>query len=176
MFPKAHATAYVMMAYRIAYFKVHHPKAFYASYFTVRADDFDVEIIDGGKNLIKEKLSILEQKSNTITTKEKSLQTILEMAYEMYLRGFTFEKMDLYKSDAVKFLITDTGLLPPFVSLAGLGRGAAFYLARVRNERPFSSVDDLRLRAKVSKPVIELLKTMNCLDGLDDTDQICLFS
>lgn len=176
MFPKAHAVAYVMMAFRIAYCKVHYPLAFYASYFTVRATDFDADLIVKGAKVLKEELTALEEKGNTLSVKEKSIQTIVEMAHEMYLRGFIFHRVDLYKSDATKFQILDNGLLPPLASLQGVGVSAAHNIVAARQNRHFSSIDDLRSRSRVSKTVIEILKNHGCLDGMDDTDQIRLFA
>ncbi|WP_371371220.1 PolC-type DNA polymerase III [Sporomusa aerivorans] len=175
MFPKAHAVAYVMMAFRIAYCKIHHPLAFYASYFTVRANDFDADLIIKGSKVLKTEISSLEEKGNAMTAKEKSIHTILEMAYEMYLRGFVFHRVDLYKSDAEKFQIVDNGLLPPLASLQGLGASAAQNIVAARANKYFSSIEDLRSRSRVSKTVIDILKNHGCLDGLDDTDQIQLF-
>ncbi|QDR80535.1 PolC-type DNA polymerase III [Sporomusa termitida] len=176
MFPKAHAVAYVMMAFRIAYCKVHHPLAFYAAYFTVRANDFDADLIIRGEKALKAELVILEEKGNTLSVKEKSIQTILEMAHEMYLRGFVFHRVDLYKSDATKFQIVDNGLLPPLGSLQGLGESAAHNIVAARQNKPFSSIEDIRSRSRVSKTVIDILKNHGCLAGLDDTDQIMLFA
>lgn len=176
MFPKAHAVAYVMMAFRIAYCKIHHPKAFYASYFSVRATDFDADLIVQGEQTLRRKLQEFDSKGNTVTAKEKSLQTIIEMALEFYLRGFTFEKVDLYASDATKFLIKANGLLPPLASLQGLGDTAAQNIVLARTGKAFSSVEDLRTRARVSKTVIDILKDHGCLDTLPETDQMMLFA
>lgn len=176
MFPKAHAVAYVMMAFRIAYCKVHYPLAFYAAYFTVRATDFDADLVVKGAKVLKDELIVLEEKGNTISTKEKSIQTILEMAHELYLRGFVFHRVDLYNSAAEKFQIVDNGLLPPLASLQGLGVSAAHNIVAARQDKDFSSIEDLRLRSKVSKTVIDILKNHGCLEGMDDTDQIRLFA
>ncbi|WP_094607569.1 DNA polymerase III PolC-type [Sporomusa silvacetica DSM 10669] len=176
MFPKAHAVAYVMMAFRIAYCKVHHPLAFYAAYCTVRATDFDADLIVKGAKVLKDELVILEEKGNTLSTKEKSIQTILEIAHEMYLRGYVFHRVDLYKSDAEKFLIVDNGLLPPIGSLQGVGVSAAHNIVAARQNKDFSSIEDLRSRSRVSKTVIDILKNHGCLAGLDDSDQIQLFA
>lgn len=176
MFPKAHAVAYVMMAFRIAYCKIHYPLAFYASYFTVRATEFDADLVVKGVKAVKAELAALEEKGNTMTAKEKSTHTILEMAYEMYLRGFSFKHVDLYKSDATKFQILDNSLLPPLGSLQGVGESAAQNIVAARKDKPFSSIEDLRSRSRVSKTVIDILKKHGCLDGLDDTDQIRLFA
>lgn len=176
MFPKAHAVAYVMMAFRIAYFKVHYPKAFYAAYFTVRATEFDADLIVQGERVIRNKLKEFEMKGNSITAKEKNLLTILEMSLEMYLRGFKFSHVDLYNSDATKFIITDEGLLPPLAALQGLGDNAAKNIVTAREEKPFSSIEDLKNRAHVSKTVIEILKNHGCLSKLPETDQLELFA
>jgi DNA polymerase-3 subunit alpha (Gram-positive type) len=177
MFPKAHAVAYVMMAFRIAYCKVNHPLAFYASYFTVRATDFDADLIVGAsESFLRAKLKEFEQKGNSLTAKEKSQLTILEMALEMNLRGFRFHKIDIYQSDSERFLLCDDGLLPPIGSLQGVGVSAAHNLVQSRQDKLFSSVEDLRVRSRVSKTVIEMLEKHGCLDGLPPTDQMLLFA
>lgn len=176
MFPKAHAVAYVMMAYRIAYCKVHYPLAFYAAYFTVRATEFDAEIVAAGPVAVRKKLNDFEQKGNTLSVKEKSMQTILEIALEMYLRGYQFHKIDLYKSDAAKFVIVEDGLLPPLAGLQGLGTNAAISMVKARAERSFSSIEDLRNRSHISKTIIEILRVHGCLTGMSETDQMMLFA
>lgn len=176
MFPKAHAVAYVMMAFRIAWFKVHYPLAFYASYFTVRATEFDADLIVQGENVLRAKLLEFEQKGNSLTAKEKNLQTILEMALEMYLRGFVFHKVDLYRSDASKFIIINNGLLPPFAALQGVGDTAARNITEARNGQGFLSIEDLRNRARISKTVIDILRNHGCLEELPEDDQIMLFA
>lgn len=177
MFPKAHAVAYVMMAFRIAYFKVYYPAAYYASFFSVRADEFDADIIVGGINTIKRKMEELHQKGNKATQKEDKIYTILEVALEMYLRGINLQRVDLSTSDSRRFLILDNGktLLPPLVSLQGLGQAAALGICRAREERPFSSIEDLRIRAKISKTVLEVLQKHGCFSVLPGDDQISLF-
>lgn len=175
MFPKAHAVAYVIMAFRIAYFKVHYPEAFYATYFTVRADDFNLDIVLKGKDSIKNAIKEIEAKGNNASPKEKSLLTVLEVALEMYLRGFKFINVDLYKSDAVKFFITEEGLLPPLNSLEGVGIQAAKTIAQERENGKFLSVEDFRNRTKVSKTVIEILKQYGCLTDLPESNQLSLF-
>lgn len=177
MFPKAHAVAYVMMAVRIAYCKVHYPLPFYASYFTVRATEVDADLIVKGEAPIRQKLAELEQKANnTLTAKEKGVQTILEMALEMYLRGYRFHRVDLYKSDATRFLIEGDGLLPPLAALEGVGDTAAKNIVQARAVKPFSSIEDLRQRSRISKTVIEILSGHGCLDDLPDDNQLLLFA
>lgn len=176
MFPKAHAVAYVLMAYRIAYCKIHYPLAFYAAYFSIRADEFDAEIITKGKEVIKTNIRIIEQKGNEASMKEKSLLTILELALEMLMRGYSFQKIDLYRSDSSKFLIEDNSLLPPLSALQGVGINAAINIANARSAGEFSSKEDISTRAKVSKTVIEKLTEHGSLDDLPDTNQLTLFA
>lgn len=176
MFPKAHAVAYVMMAFRIAWFKVHYPLAFYASYFTVRATEFDANIVTRGETAIRTKITEIEQKGNNVAPKEKGLLTILEMALEMNLRGLHFHKVDLYRSDATQFLLVGDGLLPPLAALEGLGNNAANNIVQARSERLFSSIEDIRTRGRASKTVIDILKDHGCIDNLPETDQMMLFA
>jgi DNA polymerase-3 subunit alpha (Gram-positive type) len=176
MFPKAHAVAYVIMAFRIAYFKVHHPLAFYTTYFTVRADDFDSELIIKGKEEILKKIKEIERKGNTLTQKEKNLLTILEVSLEMNMRGFNFCPIDLYESDPFEFKITSRGLLPPLNSLQGLGNIAAQNISLARSTQDFISIEDLQKRGKLSKTVIEILQRSNCLNQLPERNQLTLFN
>ncbi len=174
MFPKAHAAAYVMMALRIAYFKVHHPLAFYAAYFTVRAGDFDADLVMAGPRRCRQEIERLEAKGNDATAKEKGTVTVLEVVLEAMARGVRFLPVDLYKSDAVRFLIEGDALRCPLESLEGVGQAAAQAIAAAR-ERPFTSIEDLQNRAKVTKTVIEALRAHGALDGLPETDQMTLF-
>ncbi|OEF98788.1 PolC-type DNA polymerase III [Desulfuribacillus alkaliarsenatis] len=175
MFPKAHAVAYVLMAVRIAYFKVHHPLAFYATYFTVRADDFDIDIMIQGKDAIKAKIKEIQDKGNEASTKEKNLCTVLEVAYEMTLRGYVFHHIQLYRSDATRFIIHENGLIPPFSSLAGVGKAAAQGIAAASESGTILSIEDLQEKSKISKTVLELLKERGCLKDLPNTNQLQLF-
>ncbi|HZK34435.1 MAG TPA: PolC-type DNA polymerase III, partial [Bacillota bacterium] len=175
MFPKAHASAYVLMAFRIAYFKVHYPEAFYATYFTVRADDFDAALIISGQSAIKTRIKYLGDQGNKLTAKERNLQTILEVVVEMYARGYKFAPIDLYKSSASKFLLTDDGILPSLNALQGVGVNAANSIVKARQVGDFISVEDLRERARVTKTVIEALKLNNVLADLPEASQISLF-
>ncbi|MCX7923897.1 MAG: PolC-type DNA polymerase III [Clostridia bacterium] len=175
MFPKAHAAAYVMMAFRIAWFKVYYPEAFYVTYFTVRADDFDAELMTNGQDKVRNKIKEYEQKGNNITQKEKNVLTILEVANEMYARGIKFLPVDLYQSDAVKFQITPQGIRPPLNALQGLGSAAAQNIVEARKGGEFLSIDELRIKAKVSKTVIEILQKNGCLDGMPESNQLLLF-
>lgn len=180
MFPKAHAVAYVMMAFRIAYFKLYYPEAFYASYFTVRADEFDAELMlkgagEIGAGEIYELLQELKKKGNEASAREKNLYTILELVREALLRGIRFLPVDLYLSDPTRFLTTPEGLRAPLVSLPGLGENAALCLDRARREEGFFSVEDLKTRAHLSSAVIEVLKKNGCLEGLPEKNQLTLF-
>ncbi|HUX47322.1 MAG TPA: PolC-type DNA polymerase III [Desulfosporosinus sp.] len=171
MFPKAHAVAYVTMAFRIAWFKLYYPEAFYATFFTVRADEFDIEVVIQGKEACRQAIEEIERKGKEATAKEKNMVTILELAVEMYSRGVTLRKVDLWESVATDFLLTPTGLLPPFTSVQGLGETAARNIVTLREEEGIKSVEDLKL----SKSIIEVLKAHGCFEGLAETNQFSLF-
>ncbi|WP_010630920.1 PolC-type DNA polymerase III [Sporolactobacillus vineae] len=175
MFPKAHATAYVLMAFRIAYFKVHYPILFYATYFSVRADDFDVDVMHQGPDRIREKLDEIDQKGNDALPKEKSLLTVLEVALEMCERGFSFQTVDLYRSDATRFLVDGKSLIPPFNAIPGIGTNAAKSIAAARDQGEFLSKEDLQKRSKISKTILEYLDDQGCLEGMPDSNQLSLF-
>ncbi|MGI6085328.1 MAG: PolC-type DNA polymerase III [Acetivibrionales bacterium] len=176
MFPKAHAAAYVMMAFRIAWFKVYYPKEFYATYFSVRADSFDANIISRGLDSVVKAIEEIEQKGKAATNKEKDLLIVLEVAREMYARGIKCLPVDLYKSDTTRFLITDQGILPPFTALQGLGAAAANNIVEARkNNGEFISVEDLKMKSGISKAVIEILDAHGCLEGLAESSQLTLF-
>ncbi|MPM97676.1 DNA polymerase III PolC-type [bioreactor metagenome] len=175
MFPKGHAVAYVTMAVRIAYFKVYYPKAYYATYFTVRADDFDGEIVIKGEEAIKAKMDELNALGNNIATKEKGLLTILELSYEMYKRGIKFLPVDIYKSEATKFTIEGDFIRIPLSGLQGVGVNAAKAIAEERQNGEFISKEDLRNRSKVTKTVIEALGNHGALGDLPETNQLSLF-
>lgn len=175
MFPKAHAVAYVTMSFRIAYYKVHHPEAFYATYFTTKAEDFDVELIIKGMEEVKSAISELEKKGIQTTAKEKNLLTILEVVLEMFMRGIKLMPIDLYNSDADKFLIKEGQLLPPLKSLQGVGENAAKNIVKARDEGNFLSIENFRQRTKTSKTVIEKLVNHGCLQDLPDTNQLSFF-
>ncbi|MFD3445501.1 PolC-type DNA polymerase III [Microbacteriaceae bacterium 4G12] len=175
MFPKAHAAAYVLMAVRIAYFKVHLPLLYYAAYFTVRADDFDLDAMTRGSNAIRAKMEEIIQKGLDAAPKEKSLLTVLEMALEMCERGFSFSKVDLYRSHATDFIIDGTMLIPPFNAIPGLGTNAALNIVKAREDGEFLSKEDLQQRSKISKTILEYLDSQGCLGSLPDQNQLSLF-
>ncbi|RBP95284.1 DNA polymerase-3 subunit alpha (Gram-positive type) [Cytobacillus firmus] len=175
MFPKAHAAAYVLMAVRIAYFKVHHPLLYYAAYFTVRAEDFDVDAMVKGSHAIRALIEEINAKGLDASTKEKNLLTVMELALEMNERGFNFQKVDLYRSSANEFIIDGNSLIPPFNSIPGLGTNAAFNIVKAREEGEFLSKEDLQQRGKVSKTIIEYLDNHGCLESLPEQNQLSLF-
>ena len=177
LFPKAHAVAYVMMAFRIAWFKVHHPLAFYAAFFSIRAKAFDATCMCMGMDVCKAKMKEIESKEKPTPVEEDTLVT-LEVVYEFYLRGFTFEHMDLYRSHAINFLpdMEKGTLLPPFTSIPGLGETAALSIMEQRQGKRFISIEEFSAACpKVSKTHIEQLKAVGALDGMPDTSQITLF-
>ena len=173
MFPKAHAAAYVMMAFRIAWFKVHIPQAYYAAYFTIRAKAFDAEFMINGKEVVKEKIKEIDMLGNDATNKDKDMYDDLELVLEMYERGFKFLPIDLYKSHSTQFKLEEDGIRPPLNSISGMGTVAAegVYNA-AHGEEELKSIDDLRKSAKIGNAAIELLKKFGCLKGLPESDQL----
>ncbi|WP_307356071.1 PolC-type DNA polymerase III [Hathewaya limosa] len=176
MFPKGHAVAYVMMAIRIAYFKVHYPKAYYATYFTVRGGDFDGDLIIKGDEVILNKMNELYAQGNNITVKDKGLLTILELCHEMFVRGMKFLPVDIYKSNATKFKVEGDYIRMPLSALQGVGENAAKSIELVREDGEFISKEDLRIRSKVTKTVIEALDLHGCLKNLPETNQLSFFT
>ena len=175
LFPKAHAVAYVMMAFRIAWFKVHRPLAFYATFFTVRAKAFDAEYCCAGIDAVKRKIREIENNKDA-TAVEQNLMVTLEVCYEFYLRGFHFDTISIYESQATAFKITDNGLLPPFISVRGLGETAAQDTVEKRKGKTFISVEEFSTCcSKLSKTHIEQLKALGAFAGMADTSQITLF-
>lgn len=176
MFPKGHAVAYVMMAVRIAYFKVYYPTAYYATYFSVRASDFDAETVFKGEEAILNKIDEINSLGNNVTQKDKGLLTVLEICHEMNLRGIKFLKADLYKSNASKFLIEEEGIRIPLSAIQGVGENAAKNIVEAREEGEFISKEDLNKRGKATKTVIENLENHGCLRGLPESNQLSLFN
>lgn len=175
MFPKAHAAAYVISAVRTAYFKLYHPIEFYATYFSVRGEDFDIELCCQGYEAIYRKIEEIEQKGFQALPKEKAMLSILEMALEMSARGFHFKPIDLYRSDATKFTVDGDSLIPPFSALAGIGENAAKNIAAAKEQGEFLSIEDFQQKSKASKTIVELLGTMGCFRGLPESNQLSLF-
>lgn len=176
MFPKAHAAAYVMMAFRIAYFKINYPEAYYATYFTVRAcDDFDYSCMCKGMDVAKAAMREIHAKGMEATAKDKAKMTVLELIVEFYARGFKFLPIDLYKSDSRKFIVTEEGLIPPFNSLQGLGTNAAQSIVDGRATGEFHTIEELKERTSLGRSLIDLLKENGVLNGIPETNQLSLF-
>ena len=177
LFPKAHAVAYVMMAFRIAWFKVYHPLAFYAAYFYRRSQKggFDANLMTCGLEGVVANIKAIDG-NEAATDKDEDLLTTLEVAYEFYLRGLEFLPIDLYKSHATQFLIEDGKLRPPFVAISGLGENAALNLMEGRAGKQFISIEEVSLACpKVSKTHIQMLKDAGAFGNLPDTSQVSLF-
>ncbi|MDP3385805.1 MAG: PolC-type DNA polymerase III, partial [Eubacteriales bacterium] len=175
MFPKAHAVAYVTMSVKIAYYKVHFPLAFYAAYFTMKAPDFDADLILKGEGHVQNVIKEINGRENK-SQKDKNSIVVLEVALEMFKRGYEILPVDLYLSDHKEFRIKDDKLLPPLISLEGVGETAAANIQTERELSPFISVEDLMKRAKVNKTSIEVFKAHGCLEGLNESNQISLFN
>lgn len=175
MFPKAHAAAYVMMAYRIAYFKVYYPMAYYTAFFSIRASNFDYELMCKGKEAIDYHIKDFKNRFNELTKKEKDMIKDMKIVQEMYARGYDFEHIDIYKVNADRFQIIDGKIMPSLAAINGMGEKAAENIVEARKDGEFISIEDFRTRTKVSKTLIDLLKTNHILDGLPETNQISLF-
>ena len=165
-----------MMSFRLAYCKVHYPEAFYATYFTTKAEDFDADLIVKGLPAIKARIQEIESLGNDATAKEKNMLTVLEVALEMYARGIKILPVDIYKSDASKFKVAgEKLLLPPMIALQGVGENAAINIQKERENGEFISKEELRKRTKISKTVIETLTNHGSLDNMSDENQLSLF-
>jgi len=175
MFPKAHAAAYVMMSFRIAWYKVYYPLEFYATSFTIKVMDFDALYMINGTDKAKNRMQELTSPSTEHTTKDEDQVKVLELVIEMYARKIKFLPIDIYKSEAKKFLPTPNGILPPLCSLQGLGETAAFNLVESRSGGEFLSVEDLKNRAKLNKSVIEGMQQAGCLMHMPLSNQLSLF-
>ncbi len=174
MFPKGHAVAYVTMALRVAWFKVHHPLAYYCAYFTVRGDGFDATTMILSPDAARKKINEIRTMDKP-TARDKDTATCLELVLEMNLRGIKFLPVDLYKSDVRRFLIEDGNIRCPFISLPGLGESVAVTIAEAREEGQFLSVEDLKKRGKAGSAVVDMLRAHGALDGLTETNQISMF-
>ncbi|MFC4598980.1 PolC-type DNA polymerase III [Cohnella hongkongensis] len=175
MFPKAHAAAYVISAVRTAFFKLYYPIEFYATYFSVRAGDFDVELFCQGYDAILKTLIEIEEKGFQATTKEKNMISILEMGLEMTARGFKFKSVDLYRSEATRFIVDGDSLIPPFGAIPGVGENAARNIAASREEGDFLSIEDFQQRSRASKTIVEVLAGLGAFRGLPESNQLMLF-
>ena len=175
MFPKAHAAAYVMMAYRIAYCKVNYPLAYYAAYFSIRANAFSYEIMCQGKEKLEYYLRDYKKRSDSLSKKEQDVLKDMKIVQEMYARGFEFLPLDIYRAKADKFQIIDGKLMPPLSSIEGMGDKAAEAVEAAAADGPYLSKDDFRQRTKVSKTVIEFMAGLGLFGNLPETNQLSLF-
>jgi DNA polymerase-3 subunit alpha (Gram-positive type) len=175
MFPKAHAVAYVMLSFRIAYFKLNYPLAFYATHFTIKLNDFNGEIILKGPKAVKAKIEEIDSQEN-LTAKDKGERAVLRVALEMYSRGFEFLKPDIYKSKASKFTIEDGKIRMPFRAISGVGENCAIKIEDEASKDKFLSIEDFSKRTGAGKSVITILKNNGILTNLDETNQISLFN
>ena len=176
MFPKAHATAYVTSAFRIAYYKVHYPSYFYASWFSTKATDFDIETMIKGYDAIKNKVIEITNKGFDASNKESGILECLKLALEMTARGLKFKNVDLLKSKATTFDLDEEGnLIPPFSTIDGLGDTVAKTIVEEREKGAFLSIEDLQKRGRISSTLLDKMRSMHILDGLDESSQLSLF-
>ena len=175
MFPKAHAAAYVMSAIRLGWYKVHQPIAFYCAMLTVAPGGFDAEIVMGGKRKVMQTIEAIEKMGKDATPKEQASIPVLQLVNEMFARGLKFLPINIIKSEASAFVPEDGKIRMPFSALGGLGENAAANIVAARNEEPFFSVEDLQIRAKLTKSVVDVLRNSGALEGLDETDQLTFF-
>ncbi len=176
MFPKAHAVAYVINAFRLAYYKVHKPAVYYAAQFSAEYDDFDINSMIKGYEAVKQRIIEINEKGYDATNKESSVLECLKVAIEALARNVKFKPIDLYKSHYHDFVIDDDGnLIPPFRAIDGLGEVVAKKIVEEREKQPFISIEDLQKRAKLSSTLVEKIRSMGILDGMDESSQLSLF-
>lgn len=177
MFPKAHAAAYVMMAWRIAYCKINYPLAYYCAFFSIRAKAFSYEIMCMGQSRLEAAMDEYEERSKTekMSPKDNDSYRDMRIVQEMYARGFVFEKIDLYKAKATTFQIIDGKIMPAFSAIDGLGETVAVQIEDEAKQGPFISKDDLRQRAKVPQTIVETMSRLGILEGLPESNQLSLF-
>jgi DNA polymerase-3 subunit alpha (Gram-positive type) len=175
MFPKAHAAAYVMMAWRIAYCKIYYPLAYYAAYFSIRATSFNYELMAMGKERLKYHMDDYKRRKDALTKAEQDVLKDMKIVQEMYARGFDFVPIDIYKAKAYRFQIIDGKLMAALNTIDGLGGKAAEGVEEAAKDGPFLSKEDFRNRSKVSKNVVSLMSDLGILSGLPETNQLSLF-
>ena len=176
MFSKAHAAAYILMALRVAWFKVYYPEIYYAAYFSVRADKVDLEAMSRGKNTVVALINRIKEKGTAATKLEKDLQTYMELVNEAIERGINFKMVDINESEATTYKIVDKHtILAPFNAVDGLGDSAAKQIVAARSEAPFLSKEDLQVRGKVSQKIMDFFENNNVLEGMPDQNQLSLF-
>ena len=175
MFPKAHAAAYVMMAWRIAYCKVFYPLAYYAAYFSIRANAFNYELMCMGKEKLEVYMHDYEKRMDTLSNKEQDTYKDMRLVQEMYARGFEFMPIDVFKAHPNRFQIMDGKLMPALNTIEGLGDNAAVSIAEAAKDGPFLSKDDFRERTHVSKGVVDLMADLGLLGDIPESNQLSLF-
>lgn len=175
MFPKAHAAAYVLMSYRVAYFKVHYPLAYYAAYFTSKAKDFNAQIALEGLTRVKQELKLIKEKGNDVTAKERGSLTVLEVLKEAFQRKISFVPVDIYHSEPRHFVVAENSLRPPLICLEGLGENCAQKIVKARTDKEFSSIQDFVSRTQANKNVVLALKKHGALTDLPENNQPSLF-
>ena len=175
MFPKAHAAAYVMMAWRIAYCKINYPLAYYASYFSIRASAFSYEIMCQGQKHLEDVMKDYKSRSDSLSKKEQDTMKDMKIVQEMYARGFEFEPIDIFRAHSRNFQIFDGKIMPSLSSIDGLGEKAADAIVEAAKDGPFLSKDDFRMRTKASKTIIDLMSDLGILGDLPESNQISLF-
>lgn len=182
MFPKAHAVAYVMMAVRIAWFKVHMPVYYYCMFFSIRCDAYDISTMIAGEEAIRQRMSDIkrarEDKTQKVSDKENAIYDTLELALEMSLRGFRFSNLSINRSAATEFTVDpedEKAIIPPFTSLDGLGANVGKSIVEAREQRAFLSKEDLLKRTQLSKTLADKLDQMGAMEGLDEENQMRLF-
>ena len=175
MFPKAHAAAYVMMAWRIAYCKVFYPLAYYAAFFSIRASAFSYEIMCLGREKLEYHLADYKKRADTLSKKEQDTLRDMRIVQEMYARGFDFTPIDIYRALPDRFQIIDGKLMPALNTIEGMGDNAAIAVAEAAKDGKFLSKDDFRQRTKVSKTIIDLMDSLGLLGDLPESNQISIF-
>ena len=175
MFPKAHAAAYVMMSWRIAYCKIFYPLAYYAAYFSIMGNGFSYALMGRGREILTREMDALRRKGENKTDREKDIFRDMRIVEELYARGFEFLPIDIYKSKGTKFIVEDGKLRPCFTSIEGLGESVAEQMEKAAQEGPFVSKEDFRNRCKVSKTLCDMMDELGILEGIPDTDQLSIF-
>ena len=175
MFPRAHAVAYTMMSFRLAWYKVYYPAEFYAAYLSTKVGDFDDQTIMKGKEAIMHRINLIDMKGTNATAKEKSDYIVLEVAYEVYCRGLEFLPPTLDHSEALKFTVKDGKLVMPFAAINGIGESAAISLVEEYRKKPFDTLEEVMKRTKLNKTTMNYLKEYGVFDGLSETDQLSMF-
>ncbi|MDL2235877.1 hypothetical protein LJC07_07010, partial [Christensenellaceae bacterium OttesenSCG-928-L17] len=175
MFPRAHAVAYVMMSFRVAYFKMYYPEVFYAVYFTVRADKFDIRYAAGGADAVLKNIRNIQAKGREASKQEEDMLTILEVVYEMNLRGIAMLPVDIHQSRATEFTIEDDGIRAPFAAIAGIGDTAANDIVKnIRAGERFRSVEEFQTKTGANSGAVKAMQEAGCFEGMAETNQMSM--